>query len=395
MDYFYVLKRVLYNYKLARFIFALSLTFAYFIFQNGLSINKNLYYEKVTLAIFLAYTLVSFISIFISSIKFLDFLLDIVFISAILYFSFFTTKYFYILYVIVLAFAGLTLKPFETIILTFLVIILYLMINLYYGSFLSSVYITLILNIFTFIIISFVSIRIKNRITKQEEYIKKLEKEKSEIEAYKKLYRLSAELAHEIRNPLASITGAAQLLQDGYLDEKLIGIIKREAKRLDDLLSDFIAFARPINQYKEKINLKEFIEEIVESYNNGEVDFEIDIPSNLEIYIDKKGFFSTISNIIKNAIEWAKSKIKIKAYKIKNNLVIEVEDDGMGINEDYKDLIFEPFFTKKTGGTGLGLAIAKRFVVENNGNIFVEKGELGGAKFIITLPIEKNIKEEI
>ena len=311
------------------------------------------------------------------------------FISSLLYFSFFTAKYFYILYVVVLAFAGLILEPLETATLTALVIIIYIFINVYYSGFISSIYINIVLNIFTFITIALASIKTKEKIEKQEKYIKELEKEKAEIEAYKKLYRLSAELAHEIRNPLASINGAAQLLQDGYLDKKLIGIIRREAKRLDDLLSDFIAFASPINQHREDINIKEFIESIVETYKRPEISFELDIPENLNIFIDKRGFFSTVSNIVKNATEWANSKVKIKVHKLKQNIIIEIEDDGDGVEKDIKELIFEPFYTKKLGGTGLGLAIAKRFVVENNGNIFVDKSDLGGAKFIITLPIER------
>ncbi len=389
MDYISILKNALYNYKLARFIFALSLTFAYFIFQERLNFSGNLHFEKISLVILITYSLISFISIFFKSIKFLDFILDIVFISSFLYFSFFTAKYFYILYVVVLAFAGLILEPLETAMLTALVIILYIFINVYYSGFISSIYINIVLNIFTFITIVLASVKTKGKIEEQEKYIKELEKEKAEIEAYKKLYRLSAELAHEIRNPLASINGAAQLLQDGYLDEELVGIIRREAKRLDDLLSDFIAFASPINQHKENINIKEFIESIVGTYKKPEISFELDIPENLNIFIDKRGFFSTISNIIKNATEWAKSKVKIKVHKLQKNIIIEIEDDGYGIEEDIKELIFEPFYTKKLGGTGLGLAIAKRFVVENNGNIFVDKSDLGGAKFVITLPIEK------
>lgn len=389
MDYIPLLKNTLYNYKLARLIFALSLTFAYLIFQDKTNFSENFFDENISLLILITYTVVSFVSIFFKSIKFLDFTLDIIFISSLLYFSFFTAKYFYILYVIVLAVAGLILEPVETMILTGLVIIIYIAINIYYNGFVSGIYINIVLNSFTFAIIALASVKTREKIEKQESYIKKLEKERAEIEAYKKLYRLSAELAHEIRNPLASINGAAQLLQDGYLDKKLIGIIQREAKRLDDLLADFISFASPINQHKENINVKDFIEDIVETYKTPEVEFELEIPKNLNIFIDKKGFFSTISNIVKNATEWAHSKVRIKAYKLKGNFIIEVEDDGDGIDENIKELIFEPFYTKKLGGSGLGLAIAKRFVVENNGNIFVDKSDLGGAKFVITLPLEQ------
>ena len=153
-------------------------------------------------------------------------------------------------------------------------------------------------------------------------------------------------------------------------------------------MSDFLNFASPLNNEKEVINLKKFIEEIIKTYKQDKMEIVVNIDKNLRIKVDKKGFFSALSNMIKNATEWAKSKIVISAYILKNSLIIEIEDDGEGVKEDYKELIFEPFFTKKLEGTGLGLAIANRFVLENKGYIFVDKSKLGGAKFIIKLPLK-------
>jgi signal transduction histidine kinase len=291
---------------------------------------------------------------------------------------------------LVLFLAGITLPYWQSIILTILVLIFYTGINIYYRVFSTDLFFQLALTDFAFIVTTLLGMYSKKELQKQEKYIKKLEEEKAKTEVYRKLYRISAELAHEIRNPLASIHGAAQLLQEGYVSERLIGIIQREAKRLDDLLRDFIQFASPLNNNIEKVNISELINEIIETYRRWGIDIEYNAPDNIEIYIDKKGFYSAISNIIKNATEWADKKIRITVKQKRNQLIIEVEDDGVGIKDEDKERIFEPFFTKKLGGSGLGLSIAKRFVIENKGYILIEKSDLGGAKFIISLPIVKN-----
>ncbi len=380
------LKDLLSNYKVSRFIFAVSLFFVYLLFENK---EKTSLISNEVIIILFAYMFLTFISIFIESIKLIDFILDITFISALLYTSFYSIKYVFILYMLVLLLAGITLPYWQSLLLALLVLIFYTGINVYYKVLSGDLFLQIVLTDFAFIVITLLGIYSKKELKKQEEYIKKLEEEKAKVELYKKLYRISAELAHEIRNPLASIHGAAQLLQEGYASERLIGIIQREAKRLDDLLRDFIQFASPLNTNKEKINLKEIIDEIVDTYKKDDLSIEIYVPSSIEVFVDKKGFYSALSNIIKNATEWANSKIVIRAKLKKNEIIISVEDDGIGIKEEDKERIFEPFFTKKLGGSGLGLAIAKRFVIENNGYILIEKSELGGAKFIISLPIDK------
>ena len=384
------LTNILYNYKIARFIFSLSLLFTYFLLKGNVDLKNFDDYSNLPIVIMLVYTFLSFITIFISYISILDFLLDITFISALLYLSFYSVKYFSILYILVLIFAGLILPSAQAIALVIVVVVIYTTINIKYGTLFEDLYIKIILDNVSFLIITLASVLVKNKLKEQEKYIKLLEKEKAEAEAYKKLYRLSAELAHEIKNPLAAIHGAAQLIgeREDSGDKNLLDIIKSEAKRLDNLLSDFLNFASPLNNEKEVINLKKFIEEIIKTYKQDKMEIVVNIDKNLRIKVDKKGFFSALSNMIKNATEWAKSKIVISAYILKNSLIIEIEDDGEGVKEDYKELIFEPFFTKKLEGTGLGLAIANRFVLENKGYIFVDKSKLGGAKFIIKLPLK-------
>jgi len=336
--------------------------------------------------------ILTLISIFVDSIKLIDFILDITFISALLYSSFYSIKYVFILYMLVLLLAGITLPYWQSLFLALLVLIFYTGINIYYKVFSKELLLQIVLTDFAFIVITLLGIYSKKELKKQEEYIKKLEEEKAKAEVYRRLYRISAELAHEIRNPLASIHGAAQLLQEGYASERLIGIIQREVKRLDDLLKDFIQFASPLNKNKESVNVRKIIDEIVETYKRNNLDIEIYVPDNIEVYVDKKAFYSALSNIIKNATEWANKKVIIRAKQKRGEVIISVEDDGTGVKEDDRERIFDPFFTKKLDGSGLGLAIAKRFALENQGYILVGDSELGGAKFILSLPIKKQNK---
>nr|WP_242462870.1 HAMP domain-containing sensor histidine kinase [Persephonella atlantica] len=197
---------------------------------------------------------------------------------------------------------------------------------------------------------------------------------------------MSAELAHEIRNPLSSIKAAADLLSEGNINPKLINMIKEESTRLNRLLSDFLLLSRPREAEKIKINVKDMLNRIVNLYDKKGI-VKLNVVGSPYIFIDEKGFESAVSNVLKNAVRWAENSVVINVYGTSEKLFIEVEDDGPGIKDEDKEKIFDPFFTKSEGGTGLGLAIAKKVVMENGGSIFVEDSELGGSKFVLIFPV--------
>ena len=95
-----------------------------------------------------------------------------------------------------------------------------------------------------------------------------------------------------------------------------------------------------------------------------------------------------VNNIIKNAVEAARSTVKVALGKNRRDISINIEDDGPGISEEARDKIFEPFFTTKTNGTGLGLAIAYRIITSFGGTVLVDSSPLGGAKFSIVFPVK-------
>ncbi len=372
------------NYKIFRFLFSFALLVAFSLFAGTEGIKSSS--QIVSAFILFIYTGVSFFTIFISRVTIFDILLDITFISGFIFTDFNRLKYFSILYLFPLFFSGFNFKPTFAYTVSLITIIEYMLVFLLYEEYKNTGYLNFFLNSFAFIIITTAGIKLKEEIEKQQKYIKRLEEERRETQLYKKLYRISAELAHEIRNPLSSIKAAAELLSEGKVNPKLLNMIKEEAIRLNKLLSDFLLLSKPRGSEKVKINVKEMLNRIISLYDEKGI-VELNILGNPYIFMDEKGFESAVSNVLKNAVEWARSSVVVNVYSTSEKLFIEIEDDGPGIKEEDKEKIFDPFFTRTEGGTGLGLAIAKKVVIENGGNIFVEKSKLGGAKFVLIFSI--------
>ncbi len=372
------------NYKIFRFLFsfALLVTFSVFAGTEGIKSSSQI----VSAFILFVYTGISFLTLFISRTTIFDILLDITFISGFIFTDFDRLKYFSILYLFPLFFAGFKFRPLFAYIISLTTVIEYLLIFIFHKEYYQTGYLNFFLNSFAFIIITTAGVKLKQEIEKQQKYIEKLEREKRETQLYKKLYRISAELAHEIRNPLSSIKAAADLLSEGNLNPKLINMIKEESVRLNKLLSDFLLLSRPRGKEKIKINVKDILNRIIHLYDKHGI-VKLNVLGNPYVLIDEKDFESVVSNVLKNAIEWAKNSVVVNVYTIGEKLFIEIEDDGPGIKEEDKEKVFDPFFTTKESGTGLGLAIAKKVVMESGGSIFVEGSELGGSKFVLIFPI--------
>jgi signal transduction histidine kinase len=378
------LNSVITGYKLARFVFSVSFLVSYFVY---LSIGKvNLI--NFPLTILIIYSLISFVLAFYKNIDLTEFLLDIVFISVFIISNFESIYYLSLLYLFPIFFYGMLSGKNITYILSGLSLTIYVLIRFIFSH--DKLYDLLLpsfLHGFSFFIIAFAGISLNKRLKKQQEEISKLEEEKKKNEIYKKLYEISANVAHEIKNPLASISGAAQLLKEKKYDENLIDIIYKETKRVDNLLKDFLNLSHTYQGEEKLINLKDFIEEIVNLYKN-EKNFQIDV-ENITVKVNEKALRSIVENLIKNAVYWSKNTVSVKLKKEKNKIKITVEDDGSGIKPEIKEKIYDPFFTTRHDGTGLGLAIAKNTAINIGGNIFATKSEnLGGAKFIVEVPVK-------
>jgi two-component system sensor histidine kinase PilS (NtrC family) len=206
--------------------------------------------------------------------------------------------------------------------------------------------------------------------------------------------RLASGLAHEIRNPLASISGSVQLLlEDEQVkqgDRDLMKIVVKEANRLSKLLSDFLDFARPAPLQLEVIDMAHLLDELIDLLNaSGQfkrVAIEKDYQGPIRMNIDPQKMRQVLWDLLINAGEAARPEGKVRVTVDRWQDRIIIEDSGPGIAEENLERLFEPFFTTKEKGTGLGLANVYANVEAHKGHISVEQGSLGGARFIIELP---------
>jgi len=227
--------------------------------------------------------------------------------------------------------------------------------------------------------------------------IKRKEKELKINEKFIALGRMAGIMAHEIRNPLGSISGAAQLIKEKVGDEKvkkMANIMMEECKRLEEILTRFINLSTLELQKKEKVDVIQVIEDSISIMTDHLDKIEVHKsfpPQKLYINGDKTLLKEAFINILKNSIEAMpdggsiKVEISIEGEEVK----IKFIDTGPGIPENLRDKVFEPFFTTKHSGTGLGLSITYRIIELHGGNINIEgPPSRRGTSVVITLPLD-------
>jgi len=215
---------------------------------------------------------------------------------------------------------------------------------------------------------------------------------------------LSARIAHEIRNPLAAISGSVQLIaNDGSIDagdRRLMDIIVRETERLNKLIRDFLDYARPTQPSKATVNLDALVAEIRELMEADRrfegVEIRNEVPRDLEVNVDSDKFRQVLWNLLVNAVEAMPDDgmISITAEEIDHcyefqgasAVSITISDTGSGMDEEELKRVFEPFHTTKAGGTGLGLATVYRVIEAHGGKIRVSSVKGKGTEFTIVLP---------
>lgn len=208
--------------------------------------------------------------------------------------------------------------------------------------------------------------------------------------------QLAAGIAHEIRNPLASISGSIQLMDQSahqtVEDKKLMSIVLKETDRLNGLISEFLDFVKPDMPDKSPLNINELLEEVFEilRLNKGlrkDVHQEARLESRVLISGDYSKLKQAFLNIFINAYQAMEksdqARCEIITYDDKDRVVVKIKDTGSGIDSEVKKHIFEPFRTTKSKGTGLGLAITHKIIENHGARIFVES-EIGkGTEFTI------------
>lgn len=225
--------------------------------------------------------------------------------------------------------------------------------------------------------------------------IRQLEEELRFNERLASIGQLAAGLAHEIKNPLASLSGSVQLLE-GELPKnesggKLMQIVLRETDRLDELLMNFLNYAKPSELSLDTVYIRDLVEDVLDLIGNipttraHQIQYEVDIHPSLKCICDESKIRQVFWNLIRNAGEVLNDggRICIRANKAEGaQLLIEVEDNGRGIPKSSLEKVFEPFYTSgKEGGTGLGLAVTYQIIQAHSGSIGVDSEEGHGTKF--------------
>ncbi|MGA2330924.1 MAG: ATP-binding protein [Syntrophales bacterium] len=214
---------------------------------------------------------------------------------------------------------------------------------------------------------------------------------------------MAAGLAHEMRNPLASLSGSIQILkrdlQLSEADEKLMQIILRGKDQLDHVIKDFLLLARPAPGDREVVPMKETIEGVIESIQylpdwNDDIRIRLELSDNLGVYANRTEMKEVIWNLVMNAVQSMPEggELSVETRKISDgargeSLEIRVMDTGYGIDDKYLDRIFEPFFTTRERGTGLGLAIVNRIIEGYMGTILIRRGIEKGTICVVSLPL--------
>ncbi|MFQ5640774.1 MAG: PAS domain S-box protein [bacterium] len=215
--------------------------------------------------------------------------------------------------------------------------------------------------------------------------------------------KMAAKVAHEVRNPLSSVSLNAELLEDEIQNyessdneeaKSLIKSMIQEIDRVTSMTDEYLQFSRLPESSPERETFKTVIDEIVEFLGNElkqkniELVFKDSNPPQ-EVLLDRTQFRRVLINLMRNAIESMPTGGVLKVWTKKNERfgVLFIQDTGVGIPEDKVDHIFEPFFTTKDFGTGLGLAITQQIILEHGGQIYCKSKVNVGTTLKIEIPL--------
>jgi len=214
------------------------------------------------------------------------------------------------------------------------------------------------------------------------------------------LGQLSAGLAHEIGNPLAAIEGAADVLDNETCPERrreFLGIIQKETRRLNRLVTNFLDFAKPRQPDWEMTELGGIVDSVVglaaQAVGRTSITFRKKMAPFLPLVeCDPEQLKQVLLNITINAVQAMQpngGEITIKAQERRQRVYIEIEDQGCGVLPEYLHKIFDPFFTTKDDGTGLGLSVSYQILQQHSGMLTAERNAEQGMTFCVVLPVKR------
>jgi len=223
---------------------------------------------------------------------------------------------------------------------------------------------------------------------------------------------LAAGVAHEIRNPLAGIAGAIEIITKDFPkdhpDREVLEDLRQEVRRIEKVLNDLLAYARPKVPQFGRADLKETVARTLhlarQQAGTKRVEFSIQIPPELPAFrMDSEQLHQVLLNLTLNGIQAIEREGRITiaarvanssaAMKRPDQIEISVSDTGHGIAPEQMERIFRPFYTTKRGGTGLGLSLCRRIISQHGGTLTAESEVNKGSRFIIHLPMWEAVEE--
>jgi two-component system sensor histidine kinase PilS (NtrC family) len=227
--------------------------------------------------------------------------------------------------------------------------------------------------------------------------VRRMEERMRQADRLASLGRMSANIAHEIRNPLASLTGAIEALgaRTSLGDQerdRLTDIVLRESDRLNAIIGDFLAYARPAPLQRARIDVSALVEEVLLLLEHGPLPSGVKLvrafPDGLHAEVDGAQVRQALWNLALNAAEAmpAGGEMSVTAGIEARTLTIAVSDTGPGIPGSALPHVFEPFFSTKSGGSGLGLAIVDRVTRDHGGDVLVSSTPEVGTTVMLRIP---------
>ena len=238
------------------------------------------------------------------------------------------------------------------------------------------------------------------KLRNQADQLLEIEEQLRRADRLSALGELSAGMAHEIRNPLGSIRGTAEILRSGIdKDDKryeFSEILVKEVDRLEGVVRDFLNFARPGNIDRSAVEIDKALQEVIvlvrQQAVKAGVEIELDCCDGLPTVLgNAEQYKQAFLNLALNGLQVMPhgGKLTIACRREKDELQIRFIDSGPGIPVELHDRIFNPFFTTRDEGTGLGLAITHRIIDSHGGKLSVESDPGAGATFIVALPLRQ------
>ena len=265
---------------------------------------------------------------------------------------------------------------------------------------LGSMLVTIFIAWGVFFVIAGLISKLAGSLRKTREALRAAEKELLVRERLSEAGRVSASLAHEIRNPLAAISGSVQVLKKelALSDEQrdLMGIVIKESERVSHSLEQFLDFALPSKHVFSVISLTDILDETLKILKGGgELDGKVEVTGNfrsadLHYYGNAGQFKQVFWNLIKNAVKAMPDGGRLRLDFLgpqRKEIRIVVADSGRGMTDEDKEHLFEPFYSGFENGRGLGMSIVRKIVDDYDGRIDVRSELNKGAEILITLPL--------